>query len=289
MTQSNALVGNINEQTIQEQKLSVPLRQISVVIITQDEEVRTANAIRSCESFADEIVVVDGGSKDRTAQHAQELGCKVYINPWPGYAKQRKFGIAKAAHDWIFLLDSDEVVSKELGSAIVAWKNAPKLEADSFAVKRVNNFFDQWLDGQGTYMTRLYNRNIFSIKDVLVHEGVDTGNIRLIVLPGILWHYGFRSIDDQVMRLHKYTGLEAQQAYLTGKKFSLVRLVLKPPARFFQRYVLQRLFKKGLAGFAHAVFWSFWDFLREMKLYEIYWKEAKSVEKLGEPHADKVE
>ncbi len=289
MTQSKALSGNINEQKIQEQKLSTALRQISVVIITQDEEVRTANAIRSCLSFADEIIVVDGGSKDGTAQRAQELGCKVYINPWPGYAKQRKFGISNATYDWIFLLDSDEVVGEELALAIQDWKHTPQLEADNFAVKRVNNFLDQWLDGQERYMTRLYNKNIFPIKDVLVHEGVDTGNIRLIVLPGILWHYGFRSIDDQVMRLHKYTSLEAQQAYLDGKKFSLARLILRPPARFFQRYVLKRTFKKGIAGFMYAIFWAYWEFLREVKLYEMYWKDAKSVEKLSETHAEPSE
>ncbi len=286
MTQSNALVGNINEQTIQEQKISVPLRQISVVIITQDEEVRTVNAIRSCQSFADEIVVVDGGSKDKTAQRAQELGCNVYVNPWPGYAKQRILGISKTTYQWVFLLDSDEVVSEELALAIQDWKHTPKLEADIFAVKRVEKFLEHWLHGQFYYMPRLYDKSLFEIWNVLVHEGLVAGNARIIRLPGILWHDSFRSIDDQVMRLHKYTSLEARQAYLDGKKFSLARLILKPPARFLQRYVLQHTFKKGIAGFMYAIFWTYWEFLREVKLYEMYWKDAKSVEKLSETHAE---
>jgi glycosyltransferase involved in cell wall biosynthesis len=286
MTQSKALSGNINEQTIQEQKLSVPVRQISVVIITQDEEVRTANAIRSCLNFADEIVVVDGGSKDRTAQRSQELGCKVYVNPWPGYAKQRILGISKTTYQWVFLLDSDEVVSEELALAIQDWKHTPKLEADIFAVKRVNPFLDHWLDGQAEYMTRLYDKSLFKIANVLVHEGPVAGNARIIRLPGILWHDAWRSIDDLVLRLQKYTSLEARQAYLNGKKFSLARLILRPPARFFQRYVLQRTFKKGIAGFIYAIFWAYWEFLREVKLYEMYWKDAKSVEKLSETDAE---
>ncbi len=289
MTQSKALSGNINEQTIQEQKLSIALRQISVVIITQDEEVRTANAIRSCLSFADEIIVVDGESKDKTAQRAQDLGCKVYVNPWSGYAKQRILGISKTTYQWVFLLDSDEVVSEELALAIQDWKHTPKLEADIFAVKRVNKFLDQWLDGQFFYMLRLYNKSLFSIAEVLVHEGPVAGNARVIQLPGILWHDSFRSIDDQVLRLHKYTSLEARQAYLDGKKFSLARLILRPPARFFQRYVLQRTFKQGIAGFMYAIFWTYWEFLREVKLYEMYWKDAKSVEKLSETHAEPSE
>lgn len=289
MTQSKALSGNINEQTIQEQKLSISLRQISVVIITQDEEVRTANAIRSCQSFADEIVVVDGGSKDKTAQRAQELGCKVYINPWPGYAKQRILAISKTTYQWVFLLDSDEVVSEELALGIQDWKHTPKLEADIFAVKRVNQFLDHWLDGHAHYMVRLYDKSLFKIWNVLVHEGPVAGNARIIRLPGILWHDSFRSIDDQVLRLHKYTSLEARQAYLDGKKFSLVRLILKPPARFFQRYVLQRNFKQGIAGFIHSIFWTYWEFLREVKLYEMYWKDAKSLENLSETHAEPSE
>ncbi|MEB3339122.1 MAG: glycosyltransferase family 2 protein [Leptolyngbyaceae bacterium] len=249
---------------------STPVRSISVVIITQDEEVRTADAIRSCLGFADELIVVDGGSRDRTVANAQALGCQVYINPWPGYAEQRNFGIAKATHEWIFLLDSDEVVSEELAAAFVGWKHAPKVHADVFAVKRVNNFLGIWLEGQAEYMTRLYRKSLFRIKDVLVHEGPDVGKAKVIKLSGILWHHSFRNLDDQIRRFHKYTDLEAQQAYQRGKPFSLIRLVLKPPARFLQRYVLQRLFRQGVPGFAYSILWTYYDFLREIKLYEMY-------------------
>lgn len=258
--------------------LTVPLRQISVVIITQNEEARVVNAIRSC-SFADEIVVVDGGSQDCTVQSAEALGCKVYINPWPGYAKQRNFGAEKATYEWIFFIDSDEIVSEELASTIVTWKSAPKLEADAFSVNRVGDFLGKWLDGKEEKQIRLYNKNVFRIKDVLVHERPDTGNAQVIKLPGTLWHHGFRSMDDHVIRFNKATNLEAQQAYLEGKKFSLARLLLKPPARFLQKYIWQGMYKKGVPGFAVALLWIYYDFMKEMKIYELYWKNGYPIDK----------
>lgn len=94
---------------------SVPAdNRISVVIIAQDDGTRITAAIKSCKPFADDIVVIDGGSKDNTIQVAESLGCRVFSNPWAGYAKQRMFGVEKAEFDWIFLIDTDEVVDAEL-------------------------------------------------------------------------------------------------------------------------------------------------------------------------------
>jgi glycosyltransferase involved in cell wall biosynthesis len=248
---------------------ATPVRQISVVIITQDEEERTIRAIRSCHAFADEIVIVDGGSRDNTVERAQAEGCRVYVNPWPGYAKQRNFGAEKAIHEWVFFIDSDEVVGDDLAAALNLWKRQPDLEAMVFAVDRVTDFLGTWLTHGIDDQIRLYNKNFFAIKDVLVHERPDIGNAKVIRLPGTLWHYGFRDMDDQVVRFNRYTTLEAQRDYLAGQRFNLLRLILKPHARFIQRYFLRGFFKRGVPGFTYAVFWGYYDFLKEVKLYEI--------------------
>lgn len=269
MKESKPLTDNYVESVIHP---TMPiLRRLSVVIITQDEEVRTVNAIQSCLNFADEIVVVDGGSRDETVDRAQELGCATFINPWSGYANQRKFGNEKATHDWIFMVDSDEVVSIELATAIQDWKCSPNVdEKIAFEVDRANEFLGRWLPNDTDWQVRLFHRDSFKIKDVLVHEGIDPGQSKQ-KLSGVLWHYGFRSIHEQVNRFNKYTDLEAQKDYLEGKRFSLLRLVLKPPARFLKRYFQHTLFTRGVPGFAVAMFWSYYDFLREIKLYEIGW------------------
>ncbi len=256
----------------------MPVRNISTVIIAQNEEKCIANAIKSCLAFADEIVVVDGGSHDTTVQIAQDLGCKVYTNTWPGYAKQRNFGADQAVHEWIFFIDADELVGQDLASALLTWKNEPKLEANAFAVNRVGDFLGKWLHSQAEYPVRLYNKKVVRIKDVLVHEAPDIGKERVIKLPGVLWHHGFRTIDDLVIRFNKYTSLDAQKSHLAGKTFSLARLLLKPHAKFLQVYVWQGMYRKGLAGLAVAGLWSYYIFLKEIKLYEITCKEKSNAE-----------
>lgn len=271
MTQaSDTLTQLKNQQT--EQGSNLALRSISTVIITQDEEVRTAKAIISCQAFSDEIIVVDGGSKDSTVQRAQELGCKVFVNPWPGYAKQRRFGIDQAQHDWVFMIDSDEVVSEELAQSIAAWKRTQTLKADAFSVDRIGDFLGKWLTSRADYQIRLFNKTVFQVTDVLVHESVDPGDNPVIQLEGVLWHFGFRSLSDHVIRFNQYTDLEAQRDYLVGKRFSLARLLLKPPARFVQVYLVHKLYSKGLAGLSVAMLKVYYDLLKEIKLYELDWR-----------------
>lgn len=252
------------------------VRQISVVIIAQNEQECIANAIRSCQSFADEIVVVDGGSQDETPQIAQNLDCQVYFNPWAGYASQRNFGADQALNDWIFFIDADEVVDQKLTSALLDWKRSPTLPAHAFSALRIGDFWDQWLDSQPEYHTRLYNKCLFRIKNVLVHEGPDIKDAPVVKLPGVIWHHGFRDISDLVIRFNRYTDLDAQQAHQTGQRFSLFRLLFKPPAKFVQQYLWYRMFRQGLAGFSLSVLWSYYIFLKEIKLYEINWKATKA-------------
>lgn len=245
------------------------LRQISTVLIVQNEEERIANAIQSCLSFSDEIVLVDGGSRDSTVQIAASLGCCIYHHHWTGYAAQRNFGANQAKHDWVFFIDADEVVDEQLEKALLQWKKQPNLKANAFSVQRIGNFWNVWFDVCPENRVRLYNKTIFQVTDVLVHEVPNVGSEQIIALPGVVWHYGFRNIQDLVTRFNRYTDLDAQQAYLTNVRFSWLRLLLKPPAKFIQQYFWLGLYQKGTAGFTSASLWSFYIFLKEVKLYEI--------------------
>ena len=254
-------------------------RRVSVVIIAQDEQSRIANAVRSCEAFADEIVVIDGGSQDDTVLVARDLGCKVFVNRWPGYASQRNFGADRASHGWIFFIDADEVVGKDLATELSRWKKQADTK-EAYAVYRVGDFFDKRItDG---YFVRLYDKRMLRVKEVLVHESVETEPAKTGQFTGVLWHYGFQSVNDHVARFNKYTDLEAQKAHLENRRFSLLRLLLRPPARFAHRYLLQKLYKQGMAGLTVAVLWSYYEFVREAKLYEIYWREGMGMQELSE-------
>jgi glycosyltransferase involved in cell wall biosynthesis len=254
---------------------SVPAdNRISVVIIAQDDGLRIAAAINSCKPFADDIVVIDGGSKDNTIQVSESLGCRVFSNPWPGYAKQRVFGIEKAEFDWIFLIDTDEVVNVELLADLLQKKETLHDPAKAYSVFRIGDFLGKWMN-KGEYLVRLYNRRIYGITNSLVHEMPDVASTQTVRLDGVLWHYGFRSISDHMTRFNKYTDLEAQTAFNNGRSFRFSRLLFRPPARFVQKYFVQGLYRKGLAGFAVAIFWVMYEFLVCFKHYELTKRQKK--------------
>ncbi len=249
-------------------------------MIAQDEQERIEQSILSCMHVADEIVVVDGGSKDNTVQIAERLGCRVIHHAFEGYAKQRNFAADQAVHDWIFFIDADEIVSKPLALSIMKWKENKEEETAAYAVYRIGNFLNKWFE-QGEYLVRLYHRKRVKINDTHVHERPDVEEDKTGQLEGVLWHNGFRSIEDHVQRFNRYTKLEAEQAYEQKQKFHMVNMLWRPPAKFVQKYMVHQLYKKGVAGFAVAVFWSYYEFMKQIKLYEKYMPSSSLASKRG--------
>lgn len=241
--------------------------RISAVIIAQDDESRIAGAIASCKAFAEEIVVVDGGSSDGTVRIAELMDCRVFVHAWPGYAKQRNYGSDRASHDWIFVIDTDEVVDGKLSEAICKLKADLSDERRAYAVYRIGDFLGRWMD-RGEYLVRLYNRRHVRFTETLVHETPDVPPSRVTRIPGTLLHYGFRSIHDHVRRFNRYTDLECDAAAAAGKRFRMGRLLVRPPMKFIQKFMFHGLWRKGVPGLAVAVFWAHYEFLVCLKQYE---------------------
>lgn len=250
----------------------MPMPGVSAVIIAKDEAARLESCVSACRAFADEILVVDGGSEDGTPELARSLGCVVYENEWPGYGRQRNFGAERAANEWIFWVDADEVVGADLAAAILDWKRGPG-EGSAFAVERVGDFFGRWLFGASEWLVRLYDRRTCRISDVDVHEEVEGHGEEAPRLQGRLWHYGFRSLSDHVVRFDRYTTLEAQKAWEQGRRFSLWRLLWRPPARLVQMLFLRGMYREGVAGLAVCALWLEYEVMRELKLRELMWRE----------------
>lgn len=242
---------------------------VSAVIIAQNEEARIEQAVASCAAFADEVVVVDGGSTDATVEICQRLGARVYVNSWPGYAAQRNFAVSKCIGDWIFALDADEVVDATLGREIRETVDQGTTY-NAFSLPRVGDFFGRWM-GPDTQV-RLIRRSQAFVADVRVHEGFAVPRQQLGQLTGILWHYGFRSLSDHLRRFDRYTSLEADEAYISGRRFSVIRLVVRPPGHLMLELVARKLYRKGIAGLTVAIFWGLYEFLTEVKLYEKQWR-----------------
>jgi glycosyltransferase involved in cell wall biosynthesis len=250
--------------------------EVSAVIIAKNEAERLEPCVRACHAFADEVVVVDGGSSDGTAEVAASLGCTVVENPWPGYGRQRNFGAERAAHDWVFWVDADETVGSDLAGAIQNWKHADTEQHAAFTVTRVGDFMGRWLEGKAERLVRLYDRRRCGVTEVPVHEKVDAGNEPVGHLEGTLWHYGFRSLSDHVVRFDRYTTLEAEAAWERGERFKLWRLLARPPARFGQRLILDGLYRKGVPGLAVCLLWVYYEIMRELKLCELQWRADRA-------------
>lgn len=244
---------------------------VSVTLITLNEEHNIVRAIQSV-SWAEEVVVVDSGSTDRTVEVARSLGAKVLHHPWQGYGQQKNFAQASAAHDWILNIDADEEVGPELASEIqeALAGLSPDSAVKGFSFPRKTFYLGRWIRHGGWYpnsLTRLADRRSASWSEPQVHEALEVrGEVR--ELRSDLHHYTFRSIQDQVLANVRYSKLGSEQLLSRGKKRSLPLLLLKPLGKFLETYLLKRGFLDGLAGFIISVNAAHSMFLKYAYLFE---------------------
>jgi glycosyltransferase involved in cell wall biosynthesis len=225
---------------------------ISATIIARNEAGHIARAIRSLDS-ADEVLVVDSGSTDRTVQIALELGARVIVHPWEGFASQKNFASREAAHDWILSLDADEELNEDARLAVAEWKNSePAASAYQFA--RRARFLGRWILHSGWYpdpKIRLFDRREARWEGDYVHESVVTEK-RVETLNGEILHYTVDSLSDHRRRIEFYTDLAAREMWERGQRPSLWQPVLLPPWTFVHTYLLRMGVLDGIAGFRIA-------------------------------------
>jgi glycosyltransferase involved in cell wall biosynthesis len=247
--------------------------QITATIITFNEE---SNIKAACESvaWADEIVVVDSNSTDRTRDIAAACGARVIINEWPGFGAQKQFAVNRAEHDWIFSLDADERVSDQLRASIDALKKERRDNADAFVVSRRTYYQGRWIRGGGwypDYQLRLFNRTKGHWTLRQVHESVamDSGaNIK--ELTGDLLHYTSpNSAHHHKMIGERYAPLAAQQMFEEGRRTSIFGVATAGPAAFVRSWLLKGGFRDGFAGFTIASFAGHHAFLKHLMLWEL--------------------
>lgn len=215
------------------------MTRISAVIITFNEADRLPDALASLEGVADEIVVVDSYSSDRTVEIARAAGARVMLNRFEDYGQQKNFALAQAGHEWILNLDADERVSPELKRAISAWKERVSPAAiAAFAIKRKSYYLGCWIRHSGWYpdrKIRLFRKSAARWQGQ-IHERLEvTGEVGR--LPGDILHFTYRDIGDHVRRLERYSGFQAEEIVRRGKRFLFLRLLLLPPVTFLRHYL----------------------------------------------------
>jgi glycosyltransferase involved in cell wall biosynthesis len=243
---------------------------LSVTVITLNEEKNLARALESV-GFADEIVVVDSGSTDRTREIAEKFKVRFYTNPWPGYGQQKNFAQAKASHDWVFNLDADEAISKELREEIeTKLEKAESQGVRGFQLPRKTFYWNQWIRHGGWYpnlLVRLVDRRHAKWSEPEVHEDLEVDG-PVETLNNALLHYSFPNIHSQVLTNLRFAGLGAQELRRKGMKPRLRRLIGKPIGKFAETYILKRGFLDGLPGLIISVNAAYSMFLKYAFLYE---------------------
>jgi glycosyltransferase involved in cell wall biosynthesis len=241
---------------------------LSVTVITRDEEANLDACLASV-AWADEIVVVDAQSTDRTAEIAGKYATRVFVRPWPGFAAQKNFALDQATGAWVLSLDADEQVLPELRDEIRRVLDADG-PLDGYHVPRRNLFLGRVIRHGGWYpdhQLRLFRRGAGRFRDVQVHEAVEvTGKVGH--LQGALLHSSYRSIADFVERADRYSTLAAQDMVARGTRVSWLDFLTRPAARFCSMYLLRGGFLDGPHGLLLALLYAYYVLLRTAKTWE---------------------
>lgn len=243
----------------------LPPLALTLVVITRDAGESLAQCLNSAR-FVSQIIVVDSGSVDNTAEIARGCGAQVIAHDWLGFGPQKNFAVAQAANDWVLCLDADEYLSPELQDSIRATLPNPRCKA--YAMARRNRFLDRWLahgEGYPDWNLRLFDRRHARWSDDVVHERVHTkGEIGR--LSGDLMHTSGESLEAYLAKQNRYTTLQAEALFARGERFSAVRLVMSPIVRFLRFYVARAGFLDGVAGLVHISIGCFNSFAKYGKL-----------------------
>jgi glycosyltransferase involved in cell wall biosynthesis len=226
--------------------------QLSVVIITFNEERNLARCLESVKDIADEIIVVDSQSTDRTVAIAEQYNARVIQQPFLGYGQQKNFGTQQASYDWILSLDADEVLTPELKQSIVEVKRGPKNAV--YEMPRLTNYCGKWIRHCGWYpdrQTRLYNRTKGKWVEQKVHEywAPDNSSDNKGLLKGDLLHYSFASVSEHLKKIEKYSELAALDAVEKGKDASLLKILASPKWHFINEFIFRLGFLDGFYGY----------------------------------------
>jgi glycosyltransferase involved in cell wall biosynthesis len=252
--------------------------KISAVIIAGNEEEKIADAIRSVD-WADEVLVIDSESTDRTREIAEGLGARVIARPWPGFAKQKQFGVEEAANDLVFSLDADERVSPELRDEILSIRRGPGHAADGYKIPRLAIYCGKPIRHCGWYpdwQLRLFDRKKGRWKDVLVHESVEMTQGSIVEkLRSPLIHLTVDTAQEHRRMIDtRYAPLAADQMFVNGRRTSSLKAAIAAPISFLETYVLKRGFLDGREGYQISLLAAYHARLKHRLLLEMQRRTA---------------
>ncbi len=238
---------------------------LSIALITHNEEENIEACLESVR-WADEIIVVDDGSKDATVKLAQKFTSRIYTEPFRNFAAQKNSAMQHASGDWIFFIDADERVSPELAREIQQISRGPKDHV--YSVKRHTYFFGRPLHYSGTqedYPVRLFPRG-HAVYEQPVHETI-VSRLPVKALPQPLIHYSTKNLAHYRRKLDQYVSFELQVMKSRPRAPWITDIALRPAARFFQLYFWNLGILDGIPGLQYAALSAYYAFLKHWRYF----------------------
>lgn len=222
------------------------------MIITYNEERNIERCLASLRGVADEIVVVDSFSTDKTEEICRRFNVRFMCHAFEGHIEQKNFAAAQATHDYVLSLDADEALSDELRVSILAVKQ--NWTHDAYAMNRLTNYCGQWIRHCGWYpdtKTRLWNRTKGSWGGVNPHDKWELSDKKAPVLRlrGDLLHYSYYTISQHIKQIEYFSEIAAKAEARNGKKPAVIKIVLGPLIKFIKVYWIKRGFLDGYYGY----------------------------------------
>jgi len=252
--------------------------KLSVVIITKNEEHNIRRCLESVK-WADEIILVDSQSTDKTVDIAGEYGAKIFSPEWKGYGFAKREGVNNASGEWVLSIDADEEVTPELAEEIKMILTADEIY-DGYLINRHTNFMGKWINHCGwypDYLLRLFRKGSGNFNDAVIHEKVEIkGKTR--ELKSKLLHYSYPTMEAYLERFNQYTTIGAEAALASGKKAGNFDIVFRPFISFIDHFLTHQGFQDGIEGFIISVMSSVAVMVKYVKLRHLQ-KKAKRLEK----------
>ena len=258
--------------------------KVSVVVNTYNEEKNIGRCLDSVEDFADEIIVVDMHSSDKTVEIVKEYGAKVFQYEYTRYVEPaRNFALSKATGDWILLLDADEELPESLSHKLREIIEIDR--ADLVKIPRKNIIFGKWIEHTRwwpDYLVRFFRQDKVKFSDE-IHAPPQTKGEELILEPKeelAIIHHNFQTISQFIERLNRYTDIQSDEKNKDQYEFKIEDLLIKTSNEFFSRFFSGEGYKDGGHGLILSVLQAFSEFIVYLKVWEKQGFKEERIEKL---------
>ncbi len=246
---------------------------ISAIIITLNEEKNIERCLKSLDGVADEIIVIDSFSTDKTQELCEKYGARFIQHRWPGINAQRNYSLQFATHDYVLSLDADEVLSDGLRQRLLALK-LEGFSDDGYVFNRMTQYCGRWIRHSGWYpdkKLRLFHKEkgVYKGQDphdtVVLNAGAKSSRVKEDIR-----HYSYHSIEEHLTQMNTFTTVAAQGKFEKGKKVVVLwHLVLYPLWTFFRTYIVKLGILDGYQGFVISTLDIHYKFSKYIKLKEL--------------------